>query len=157
MKKITTLILSLCALSLTACAPARIIKIAKPGETDKQAQLTIYRESVLINARGAAAIVAFNQQELLELKNAQYTKFSLPQGEYQVYVRSEGGDQPNKQQLTLDKDICLKVSPNSSNLMKALFFAPAMLLSSTFSMNQAPCLNDQELSKYEFKPFNYID
>lgn len=154
MIKTTALGLTALLITATGCTPAKITSIPQPIQAEAST-VHVYREAAF-NAGGASLIFGYNNQDLVELGNDDYSEIKLKEGAYQFFVRSNHADEPYifPMQLKAGEEKCLKAYANPSNIGKALV-PLAYHFTNTFLLENVQCLSNEQFKAYKFIPVKY--
>ena len=141
-------------LVLSGCAPAKLVPMAKPLETN-QSTLLVYRESGF-NSGGIDAVFGASQQDWVALGTKSYAVLQIAPATHEFFVRSTQADQPFvfKATVAQAETKCLRVFPNSGNFAKALL-PVSYLAGNTFFIEETACPSPETLTGFGKKAVTY--
>lgn len=145
----------LCAtIGAAGCASTPTQPLREPA-ADARALVLVFREPAFA-AGGVSLSVGVDGKRFVNLDNGEKSVARISAGTHEILVQARSAE-PTRLQITADKQqqICLRTSASPGTYAKAALPPVLMITGYHFYLDQVPCPDAAELSKYKDIPVAY--
>jgi hypothetical protein len=133
---------------VAACASAPIMPLPRPAP-DAKGEVIVYRESAFA-AGGVNLSVGSGNVAFASIANSEKVRATLSIGEHEIFVQARNAE-PTRVRVTIRKEglVCLRTSSSPSTYAKVAIPVTLILTGYHFYLDEVPCPQTAELSKYK--------